>query len=168
MTSIQIREATEIDALDIVRITNSAYEIEHFCIAGDRTDLKDVLSRMSKGTFFIAVSKDSPETTPEAIGSVFLEFQKDRGYMGTLAVHPTHQGKGISKQLISAVERATLSAGFSFLDITVLNLRTDLFPFYSALSFAPTATETFTRPANVIKPVHLIRMTKALRPAHEL
>jgi GNAT superfamily N-acetyltransferase len=150
--------ASDID--EIVRITNAAYVVELFCIEGDRTDSADVRSQMAEGRFLVV----QPSTMPtQLIGSVYLSIHAERAYMGMLAVDPPFQGKGIAKTLIESVEKCCAEAGAKFLEITVINLRTELFPFYSSLGFVPAETEPYFRPAKALRPLHLVRMTKTLR-----
>ena len=95
-------DASDIEA--IVRVTNRAYEVERFCLQGDRTDAADV--------------------------------------------------------------RALMTAG-QFLDLSVVNLRQERFPFYARFGFSPTTTVPFPKPDKVLQPLHLILMTKAIGPGEE-
>ena len=165
MTPYKIRKAAETDIPEIVRVTNTAYEVEHFCIEGDRTNHSDVQARMKSGLFLVAEGAEEPK---QIWGTVYITSSNDRGYMGTLSVDPNRQGSGIAKALIAATEEQCRRDGSKFLDITVLDLRTDLFPFYARLGFSPNAMEPFLRPAKIIRPVRLIRMTKPLYQTHEL
>lgn len=85
-----------------------------------------------------------------------------------LAVDPELQGRGLARALITAVEAECLREECPFLDITVLSLRKELFPFYRHCGFAASAVVPFPRPDVLIKPLHLVRMTKALRPDEAL
>lgn len=159
------RIARPSDIPEIVRVTNCAYVVEHFCLQGDRTDAEDVRARMATGQFLVV---EDPADRSILRGVVLLSIQDGRGYLGTLSVDPPFQGKGLARVLVAAVEAECRSAGCDFLDLTVINLRRELFPFYGRLGFSPTAVLPFPRPAKVLQPLHLVQMTKALRPAEEL
>ena len=161
----RIRNAAESDIPEIVRVTNAAYKIERFYLEEDRTNKADVRTQMASGVFLVAEYSDEPK---RILGTVYISVSAERGYMGPLAVDPDFQGNGIAKALIQTVEEECRQKGSKFLDITVLNCRTDLFPFYSGLGFSPISTEPFLRTLLVLQPIHLIRMTKALYPTHKL
>jgi GNAT superfamily N-acetyltransferase len=153
------------DIAEIVRVTNLAYAVERFCLEGERTDEADVSSRMAGGQFLVVEAPEAPGTLA---GSVYLSISQDRGYLGTLAVDPPFQGQGVAKALVLAVEREADRQGCRFLDITVVNLRKELFPFYAKLGFAANAVLPFPRPAKALQPLHLVQMTKPLRAAEAL
>ena len=161
--SIRIAGASDVD--EMVRVTNRAYVVEHFCLQGDRTDAADVTSRMRMGRFLII---DDPQREGALRALVFLSIEADRGYLGTLSVDPAHQGSGLAKALVHAVEEHCRLEGCRFLDISVVNLRRELFPFYTKLGFAPVAILPFPRPEKALEPLHLIQMTKALCAVEDL
>lgn len=162
-SSIRMANARDID--EIVRVTNAAYVVEQFCLRGDRTDAADVAARMRTGRFLVIEDASQPGTLRAL---AYLSIEADRGYLGTLSVNPVHQGKGLAKTLVSDVEDRCRMEGLRFLDITVVNLRKDLFPFYAKLGFAPMATLPFPRPDKALQPLHLVQMTKALRAPEDL
>jgi GNAT superfamily N-acetyltransferase len=163
--SISIRLAGNSDVEEIVRVTNAAYAVEQFCLSGDRTDSADIRSLMEKGRFLVVPHAETPSTL---IASVYMSYSNGRGYLGILSVDPQYQGHGIAKALVSAVEDHCRREGCGFLDINVVNLRNELFPYYSQLGFAPSAVLPFPRPAKALQPLHLIQMTKALYTAQNL
>ncbi len=160
-----VREGSPSDIPEIVRVTNLAYAVEAFCIHGNRTDERDVLDRMASGHFLVV---DHPGSPGSLGGLVYLSITTDRGYLGTLAVAPRLQGSGLAKLLVKAVEVRCREACLSFLDLTVVNLRKELFPFYRKLGFAPTGVIPFPLPSKLILPCHLVEMTKALIPDEAL
>ncbi len=160
-----LREGLPTDIPEIVRVTNLAYAVEAFCIQGARTDQGDVTDRMASGTFLVA---EDPREVGGLAGLVFLALSPDRGYLGTLAVAPHLQGSGLARKLVGAVEDHCRTACVRFLDLTVVNLRKELFPFYRKLGFAPTGVIPFPLPSKLILPCHLVQMTKALVPDETL
>ena len=155
--TLAVRTATPLDLPELVRVTNRAYGVERFCLAGDRTDAEDVASRMASGEFLVV-----PGPGTSLMASVYLSVAGDRGYLGTLAVDPAFEGRGLAKGLIAAVEDRCRSLGCAFLDLTVVNLRQELFPFYAKRGFAITGILPFPRPEKILQPLHLVQMTKAL------
>lgn len=160
-----IRLASAVDVAEIVRVTNRAYVVEQFCLRGDRTDTADVAARMRAGRF---LAIDVPGQVGTLSSLAYLSIEADRGYLGTLSVDPAFQGQGLAKALVLAVEERCRQEGCRFLDISVVNLRKDLFPFYLRLGFAPVAILPFPRPEKALRPLHLVQMTKALLAPEDL
>lgn len=158
-----IRAGIPSDIPAIVRVTNRAYVVEAFCLLGDRTDAEDVRARMEPGRFLVVEDLDQLGRLKAA---VYLSITGERGYLGTLAVAPEAQGQGLAKALVATVEAQCRLAGCRFLDITVVNLREELFPFYARRGFAPSGILPFPRPDKILQPLHLVQMTKPL-PAPE-
>ena len=156
-----VRRARPEDIPELVRVTNLAYAVEAFCLRGERTDEADVRTRMGEGSFLVC---EDPAEPGQLLGSVFYSITEARGYLGTLAVAPACQGRGLAQQLVAAVEAACRAAGCTHLDLSVVNLRRELFPYYARLGFVPTAVLPFPRAEKVITPLHLVQMSKALGP----
>lgn len=159
LDAYRVRAATPADIPDIVSVTNRAYAVERFCIQGLRTHPDDIQAHLQTGHFLILEETTRP---PRLQGSVFVSTTEGRGYLGLLAVAPEAQGKGFAKALVSAVEARCRRAGCHSLELSVVNLRTELFPFYSGLGFTPTGILPFPAPEKVILPLHLVAMTKSL------
>ena len=158
-TISRIRSAN-IDDLDaIVDVTNRAFVSEQFLVAGDRTDAADIRHRFATGIFFVV---DDPADRARLQGSVYCSIENSRGYLGLLSVDPDAQGQGHSRLLVAAVEDHCRDAGCSFLDITVVNMRGELFPFYAKLGFAAFDVLPFPVPELARQPLLLVRMTKPL------
>ena len=158
--TITIRPACHRDRASIVAITNAAYVVENNFVHGERTDNKHIDSCFEQGSFFVAYRNDDDS---DVVGSVFWQIKGKRGYFGLLAVTPVAQGLGISKNLVTAVEQHCRAQQCSFVDISVLSVRTELFGFYRHLGYASFDTMAFDVPEKQKVPFHLIRMTKALR-----
>lgn len=155
MTATRSAGAGDVPAL--VDLINRAYRVEAFFHHGERTDAAGVRERMAQpGAVFLML-----EDTGLA-GAIFLKVTGDRGYFGMLSVDPARQKQGIGRRLIEAAETHCRDAGCRFLDIDVVNLRTELPAFYRHLGFAPYGTEPFPRPELLKQPAHLVLMTKAL------
>ncbi len=159
---LPVRRATLGDLDAIVQVTNAAYRVEEFFIVGDRTDAIEVAELLTRpDSAFLVVDGQQPGTLA---GSVEVESRGDRGYFGLLAVDPARQGEGIARALLGAVEDYFRSRGCHTLELTVVDLRTELMPFYAAFGFAPTGrTPEFERDVKLRRPAHLIEFAKSLR-----
>ena len=160
-----VRSANIDDVSAIVTIINRAFLAEAFCVSGDRTDATDIRQRFTNGVFFVI---DDPADRTRLVGSVFCSVENSRGYLGLLSIDPDAQGQGYSRTLVAAVERHCRSAGCNFLDITVVNARDDLFPFYAKLGFAACDVLPFPVPERARQPLHLVKMTKPLLPVSQM
>ena len=160
-----IRTATTEDIPAIVELTNAAYLAEAHCIEGLRTHSADIEMKMQAGDFLVI---DAPDGGGKIVGSVYAALVKGRGYLGLLAVDPACQGQGLSKRLTLAVEEWCRARQCRYLDLTVINVRHELFPFYKKLGFAPCDSVPFPRPDVMKVALHLVTMTKALYPVEQL
>lgn len=158
---MQTRIADEADIPELVRIINRAYVVEQFFVDGDRTDSAQVRDRMTRSaSWFLAV--DDPQIPGRLAACVWVEVRADRGYFGMLAVDPDHQGRGLARFLIAAVEDHCRAAGCRFLDISVVDLRSELPAFYRQFGFAPYGTAPFHDRVTLTRPARLVLMTKPL------
>ena len=164
-TISHLRIATIDDSNAIVDVTNRAFLAEQFCVTGDRTDAADIRHRFATGIFVVI---DDPSDRPGLQGSVFCSTENSRGYLGLLSVDPGAQGQGHSRTLVAAVEDHCRNAGCNFLDITVVNARDELFPFYAKLGFAAIDVLPFPVPERARQPLHLVKMTKPLLPPPQM
>lgn len=150
-----IRHATATDLDTLLRIVNQAYLVEQFFVDGDRL-APDALARlMAKGTFLVG------EEDRRAQACVYVEVRGDRGYFGLLSVDPHSQHRGWGRRMVSAAEQLCRDAGCVALDINVVNLRTELPPFYQKLGYVETGTAPFTDP-RAKRACHMIVMSKQL------
>ena len=166
LTTISIVRNADIGDLNaIVVVTNRAFVSEQFCVTGDRTDAADIRHRFATGIFFVI---DDPSDCSRLHGSAFCSVEGSRGYLGLLSVDPDAQGQGRSRILVAAVEQHCRQLGCNFLDITVVNARSDLFPFYARLGFAAFDILPFPVPERARQPLHLVKMTKPLLPPPQM
>jgi GNAT superfamily N-acetyltransferase len=158
-----VRWATEADIPELVRVINAAYRVEDFFKTGDRTHAADAREHLGRvGAGFLVIDGAQPGTLA---GSVFVERRGERGYFGMLSVDPARQGEGLSRVLIGAVEQHFTKAGCTHLDITVVNLRTELPPFYAKFGFAVSGAIPFAPPEELRREAHLVVMSKRLGKA---
>jgi len=158
MTStVPIRLAVVADAEKITNIINAAFHIvEGFFIDGPRIDQTEVERLLDKGAFLLAEAGDKLN------GCVYVELRGERSYLGLLSVDPTCQRGGLGSLLMSEAEKYCRERGSQFMDILIVNLRTDLPAFYQRRGYFENGTAPF--PADVVTkiPCHFINMSKAL------
>ena len=155
-----LRLATTADVPALARLINSAYRVEAFFLRGDRISEPDVLARIeAPGADFLVIDGS---TAGRLEGTVYVEIRGDRGYFGLLSVDPHAQGTGLGRVLVEAAESHCRAAACRALDIDVVNLRTELPPFYAKFGFHPVGETPFPRPAKLRQPVHLVLMSKPL------
>lgn len=151
-----LRTATAADARAVTALINVAFQVERFFIDGNRTNEDEVHGFMAKGTFLLAEKEGAP------IGCVYLEQRGDHGYFGLLAVSPAHHGKGVGRSLIDAAEDHFRRAGCRAVDIQVVDVRTELPPYYRRRGYVETGTAPFPAEGRATRPCHFIRMSKPL------
>ena len=152
-----IRAAVSADIPPLVRVINAAYAVERFFKTGDRVDRAGVLERLDRGTFLVETDEAGA-----IVACVFVEIQPNgRGYFGLLSVNPDHQGTGLGRRLVEAAEEHCRAAGCRQVDLRVVNLRTELPPFYRKLGYLETGTEPYSD-ADATQPCHFIVMSKEM------
>jgi GNAT superfamily N-acetyltransferase len=144
------------DAENIARLVNAAFRPERFFIDADRTNPGKVRALMQKGKFLLT------EDAGALVGCVYVELREERGYFGLLAVDPASQRSGLGSRLVAAAEEYCRAAGCGFMDLTIVNLRIDLPPFYRRLGYVESGTLPFPPDQHPNQPCHLVRMSKAL------
>lgn len=154
---MNIRMATETDFDALLELINTAFEVERFFKNDDRLDTAKLRNFFDKGNFLV-LEKDS-----RLVAAVYVERKADRAYLGLLSVDPSQQKRGLGRRLTAAAEEFAREMGAHFMDLTVVNLRTELAPIYEKLGYRITGTAPF--PADqmpVTQPCHFICMTKEL------
>jgi len=144
------------DAENIARLVNAAFRAERFFIDADRTNSEKVGALLQKGKFLLA------EEAGALAGCVYVEVRGERGYFGLLAVDPALQRSGLGSRLVAAAEEYCREAGCQFMDLTIVNLRTELPGFYHHLGYVESGTLPFPSEQEANQPCHLVRMSKPL------
>ena len=100
---ISIAKSALTDVEEILRLQYVAYQSEahihnNFAIQPLTQTLEEIVAEYHKCTFLKAVQSSA------IIGSVRAHVQGNTAYIGKLMVHPEHQGKGLGRRLLAAIE----------------------------------------------------------------
>jgi predicted N-acetyltransferase YhbS len=153
---LPIRHAKESDVAAITVLINAAFQVERFFLGADRIEAAEVRERMKRGTFLLL------EDSGHLVGCVFAEPRGADGYIGLLSVEPARQKFGLSRALMTAAEDYFREKGCRVAELRVVNLRTELPPYYRHLGYGESRRETFPAEIPAILPCHFIVMSKAL------
>ena len=149
--------ASSADIPDLLRVINAAYEVEKFFVDGDRTD-EDTIRRMMGAGVFLTSRDESGRLT----GCVYVELRGERGYFGMLSVEPSQQGRGLGRRLVDAAEDYAHAHGCTAMDIRVVDLRTELPPFYRKLGYIETGLVEPVNDPRALRPFYFVTMSKPL------
>jgi predicted N-acetyltransferase YhbS len=153
----EIRIASSADAEQITAVINAAFRIaEEFFIATSRITLDEVHQSLAKGAFLVA------EDEKGLSGCVYVEPRGERAYLGLLSVDPSRQQSGLGSRLMTAAEDYCRARGARFMDILIVNLRTDLPAFYAHRGYVANGTSPFPADVPTLQPCHFINMSKPL------
>ena len=152
---VSIREANANDADDLLRVINDAFIVEQFFAQGPRLSAAELDDYWTRGTFFVA------ESGEQFAGCVFVDASPPTGYFGLLSVERTLQRQGLGGRLVAAAEDCCRAAGCTAIKIRVVNLRSELPPFYRSRDYEETGVEAFES-SNTSVPCHFIAMSKRL------
>ena len=143
-------------------VINSAFRVaeEFFCFE-DRITLEEGERLFTTGTFLIA---EAPTRGDRVLaGCVYVELKDgDRSYLGLLSVDPAQQQGGLGSLLMNAAEKHCHDGGSRVMDILIVNLRTELQPFYRRRGYVETGTRPFPPDVQTKAPCHFITMAKPL------
>jgi N-acetylglutamate synthase-like GNAT family acetyltransferase len=155
---VNLRFATESDLPMVMALVNKAFQVESFFLIGNRLDPERTRQYFEKGRFLLAEERGA------LAGCVYVEPRGDRSYLGLLSVDPARQKCGLGRQLVSAAEEFAREIRARHMDLTVVNLRTELPPFYEKLGYTVSGTQPVHEDlaSRVNQPCHLIRMSKPL------
>jgi N-acetylglutamate synthase-like GNAT family acetyltransferase len=155
--NLKLRVAEASDAEGIVAVINPAFRAsEGWLVARDRIDLAGAIELFRKGTFLVA------DDEGVIAGCVYVEPRGERSYLGLLSVHPKRQKSGLARTLMDAAEDYCAKAGFRFMDLRIINLRTELPPFYRHFGYVESGTEPLTPGIETRVPCHFVVMSKPL------
>ena len=94
------------------------------------------------------------------VGCVYVEARGPIGYFGMLSIDPQRQGQGFGARLVAAAEQWCARHGCGIVEIEVVDLRTELPPFYRKLGYVEQGTRPFPDSERCKLPCHFIVMRK--------
>jgi predicted N-acetyltransferase YhbS len=155
---MDIRSATEADFDAILHLVNTAFQVERLFKNQDRLTAEDLASYFTSGLFLVS------EDAGQIAGCIYVKCNEERAYFGLLSVDPSRQKVGLGGRLVAAAEEFARESGARFMDITVINLRTELPGIYAKLGYQVMGTEPYPpeRHHVLTQPVHFICMSKEL------
>jgi GNAT superfamily N-acetyltransferase len=139
-----------------VAVINEAYAVERFFVPGPRTDEAEVADHLARGAFLVA------EEDRRIAGCVYVGRREGRGYFGLLSVRPGRQGRGLGRRLVEAAEERLRGEGFREVDILVVDVRRELFPFYDRLGYREVGFEPFPPEPSPSQACRFVVMRKSL------
>lgn len=153
-----IREAKPGEAETITGIINRAYEVESFFKIGDRTDVDEIRRFMTHDTFLVA------ESGGQLIGTVRVSQHGREGHFGMLSVEQSLKGRGLGRKLVAAAEAWAIERGCDEMTLEVVNLRTELFPWYEKLGYSLCGTQPWPEDSKerISQPAHFVLMRRDL------
>jgi len=152
----RLRLAGPGDTAAITAVVNLAYEVEDFFKIGDRTDVAEIEGLLAEAAFIVADFEAG-----ELAGAVYVRSTPPRGYFGMLSVRPALQGTGLGRKLVAAAEEYCVQRGCTEVDLSVVNLRTELPAFYERFGYRRSGTEAWPEDElhRISRPAHFITMT---------
>jgi ribosomal protein S18 acetylase RimI-like enzyme len=155
--ALTVRAANADDIGAITRLVNRCYAVAEFFIPGPRTSEAEVEALLASGSFLVL---DHQNGDGELAASVFVRSDGPRGYFGLLAVDASLTGAGLGRRMVSIAEALCAARGCTAMDLQVVNLRTDLRPWYRRLGYEEHGTAPFSDVAR--DDYHFVLMTKPL------
>lgn len=138
-----ITKATQKDIPELNILVNAAYRgesskkgwtTEEHLLGGIRTDEEGLLQTFENEA--ITVLKYTQND--KIIGTVSLEKQGKKVYLGMLTVSPELQGGGVGKQLLKAAEVFAKEEKISKIVMTVISVRSELIAWYERHGYGRT------------------------------
>jgi ribosomal protein S18 acetylase RimI-like enzyme len=144
--ALPIERAAASAAAEIVALVNSAYRgdssrvgwtTEADLLGGQRTDVAGILEAIAAEERRLLLHRAADGAL---LACVLLECKPGGGcYLGMLTVRPDVQAAGLGRRLLAAAERyAAAELGASYVEMTVIGVRTELIAWYERRGYART------------------------------
>lgn len=157
---VRLRQATLADTAALVDLLNRCYRSpegwthEAELIGGIRTTSDEIQKMIESDTVYLFVLP-SPNDDSQILGCISVDFTpkdgKPMAYIGTFAVMPELQGKGIGDVMLAAVEtfatRHAKAKNLSHFSMTILSHRPELLAYYQRRGYQMTG-ETMPFPVD--------------------
>lgn len=146
MNSVEILQATELDAEAIASLVNSGYRGDYSrqgwtsevdLLGGTRIDAHELKLVMQRESTVVLKGVQGDRI----IACVELAKHHNKLYLGMLTVEPTLQAQGIGKQMLAAANEMAVEKGCKSIYMTVIADRSELIAWYGRHGFIPTGEE---------------------------
>jgi GNAT superfamily N-acetyltransferase len=156
MISSSARRARTTDLPALARLINRAFAVEASFVDGDRVGVDELAGLSARGHFLVL-----DRAGGELAAAVHVAVDGLHASFGLLAVAPELQGFGLGRRLVALAEALAAALGCHDVGLAIVNLRTDLLPWYRRQGYREIGVAPFgDRPTR--RPCHLVRMAKPL------
>ena len=157
LSAEMIRWAKEVEAAQIARIINAAFEIEREFRQGERTSVSEIRELIERESLLVA------ERDGALIGAVEVRVAGPTGYFGMLAVEASSRHAGVGRALVEAAEDHCRRAGCTVMTMSTGEERVELIPYYEKMGYRLTGIEPSAKPA-FKRVIRVVKMEKRLSP----
>jgi len=165
--AVQLRVATQQDVENLVTLLNRCYRSdegwtnEAALIGGIRTTPEEMTALIDNPNVYLFVF-ENPHDSDDLLGCISVDFSpinhQPAAYIGTFAVHPAVQGRGIGDTMLSAVETFAIRHAhaknvthlpLTHLSMSILSHRPELLSYYQRRGYLLTGEKmAFPRDGN--------------------
>ena len=165
--AVQLRVATQQDVENLVTLLNRCYRSdegwtnEAALIGGIRTTPEEMTAMIDNPNVYLFVF-ENPHDSDDLLGCISVDFSpinhQPAAYIGTFAVHPALQGRGIGDTMLSAVETFAIRHAhaknvthlpLTHLSMSILSHRPELLSYYQRRGYLLTGEKmAFPRDGN--------------------
>ena len=156
MISPSARRARAADLPALARLVNRAYAVEAAFVDGDRTDHAELAELAERGHFLVL---DRPGG--ELAASIYVAVDGVHASFRLLAVAPELQRFGLGRRLVALAEALGSALGCHDMSLSIVNLRTELGPWYRSQGYREIGTAPFGHPG-AKRACHMVQMAKPL------
>ncbi len=139
--NIELVAAHERDAEEINRLVNLSYRGEKGwtretdIVSGERSTLEEIYEYLANPNAYLFIAKSGNQI----VSCICVEKKGEDGYIGYFAVHPSCQGKGVGKVVLSKAEAfAKQTLGVSKYVMVVVSQRSELIQYYERRGYRRT------------------------------
>ncbi len=163
---IHLQIATEEQTAALFDLINEAYKVENgetgvgFKKEGELrfSNHDEVINFIKSGNMTVAFDKD----TSEVVGCIYtltiFSDGEERLYFGPLA----SKRRGVGKILLEEAERIAVARGCKSIEISVINIRTDVLPWYLKNGYVVVGEKPYPKPGICTREVHFLILRKSV------
>ena len=156
MISPSVRRARAADLPALARLINRAYAVEADVFDGERVRVDELSALAVDGHFLVLDRADG-----ELAAAVYVALGGVHARLELLAVAPELQRLGLGRRLVALAEALAAALGCHAVDLAIVNLRTELLPWYRSQGYREVGTAAIDDRATR-RPCHRLLLTKPL------